>query len=105
MSAEHQRCLECRKDLQEDTKSNPELETHDEATSDHGRDCLGGHDGDGGDLDAHAESHKGTADQKTPPVLREGLGKHGEDTEQTSPEDDSSAAEEIVQGIGRPCAE
>lgn len=80
----------------------PHLEASDETTPDGGRSDLGREDWDGGNLDAHADAHEKTTDEETPPVLGKGLGKDGEDAEETSEEDGATAAHEIVNGIGSP---
>lgn len=69
-----------RRESNENTECNAELESHHQSPTNGSWDHFGSHDGDGSNLDAHSNSHDQTAKQHPPPVLSEGLSQDREDT-------------------------
>lgn len=81
------------------------MKGHYKSSADDGRHSFGGHNGDGGDLDAHAETHEHTADEQLPPCLGESLSEDRKYDKKTGEEDDTATTEVVVQRVGKGGAE
>ena len=77
---------------------------HDEAAADEGRYILGGVDGDGGGLCAHADAEQDAADEEFPPGLGQAGADDGKEAEDGGEEDGAAAAEVVVQRVAQPAA-
>ena len=86
----------------EDTKGDPHLPAHNEATSNRGRDVFRGKNGDGGCFRAHADAEQQTADKKLFPGLAETGADDGKETEDGTEEDGATTSDVEIEWIGKP---
>ena len=89
-------------ETKDNTKGSPHLPAHYQSAANPCRRVLGGKYGDGGGLEAHADTKEQTSGEEVFPALSESTADRSQEAEDSRDEDDATTTEVVVQRVGHP---